>query len=342
MQAELISADPVVQKLGDDVLIHRLTPRHAGRLYRFCVVGPRAVLHALLRPAALYHFHDPELLPWAWLLLLRRVPVVYDVHEDYSLAIEHKRHLPAVVRRRGGHLLHLLERFLSWPFSVVIAEQCYAGRFPEAHAVLNYPRRELLDFVPAHAPQANRLLYTGNITRSRGALELAWCVRDIPDLELTLAGHCAPELAAELRSVAGVAGAGRLHILGEGQYLPFDQIAALYSWRTWLAAVVLVPPSPHYREKHLTKFFEYMAVGLPIICTDVPAWRALIQEQGVGLCVDPKDTAAVAGALRYLKQHPEQAREMGRRGRELVRTRYNWEGQAQKLLRMYQSLINAS
>ena len=57
----------------------------------------------------------------------------------------------------------------------------------------------------------------------------------------------------------------------------------------WTAGLALFPDTPHYREKELTKFFEYMAAGLPIICSDFPVWRELVERHRLGLCVDPED-----------------------------------------------------
>ena len=61
----------------------------------------------------------------------------------------------------------------------------------------------------------------------------------------------------------------------------------------WLAGLAIFPPNPHYYEKELTKFFEYMGAGLPIVCSDFPAWRTLMAETGAGICVDPQDPESI-------------------------------------------------
>jgi hypothetical protein len=58
--------------------------RPRNRVDRMIRLGWCAYRAALRQRADLYHFHDPEFLPWAW--LLRRVhkkKVIYDVHEYY-------------------------------------------------------------------------------------------------------------------------------------------------------------------------------------------------------------------------------------------------------------------
>ena len=56
------------------------------RFHRIFGLTWRAFHLALKQKAAIYHFHDPELLPWGRLLQkIARKPVIYDIHEYYAL-----------------------------------------------------------------------------------------------------------------------------------------------------------------------------------------------------------------------------------------------------------------
>jgi glycosyltransferase involved in cell wall biosynthesis len=81
-----------------------------------------------------------------------------------------------------------------------------------------------------------------------------------------------------------------------------------------------------------------MAAGLPVVASDFPLWRKLIASAGCGLIADPLNVEAVAGAVRYLLEHPDEAEAMGRRGADAVRTHYHWEREGQKLLDLYDGL----
>ena len=63
------------------------------------------------------HFHDPELLPWALLLRLWGIMVVYDVHEDYPQAIQYNRRLPKIAR----NTLPPVVRFVEWMGSLLLS-----------------------------------------------------------------------------------------------------------------------------------------------------------------------------------------------------------------------------
>src|SRR5438477_3719123 len=124
--------------------------------------------------------------------------------------------------------------------------------------------------------------------------------------------------------IAAGAGSERLFFEGIDAYVPFARIRAAYEAGGWLCGLAVFPSTPHYVEKELTKFFEYMQAGLPIVCSTFPIWRALIAKEGTGLCVPPDEPQAIAAAVDWLIQHPVEAERMGRNGQRLVLERFNW------------------
>ena len=88
------------------------------------------------------------------------------------------------------------------------------------------------------------------------------------------------------------------------------------------------------------KLFEYMAAGLPVVASDFPLWRAIVEEAGCGLTVDPLRPDAIAEAVDRLLTDHSLAAEMGRRGRAAVEARYHWGTQADKLLALYARLTS--
>ncbi len=86
------------------------------------------------------------------------------------------------------------------------------------------------------------------------------------------------------------------------------------------------------------KIFESMEQGLPVLLSDVPLYREMVEKYGCGLCVDPNDSEAIAKAIKYLVDNKEEAYEMGQRGREAVLKEYNWHKQAEKYIEIISNL----
>lgn len=345
-------------------------PKARGRLLRMAVNCWRAYRIARKLKADLYHFHDPELMLVALFLKRRDNAVVYDVHEDYETSIRQKRYLPRPLRLLAAALYRAMEKGLTRSFEICLAEKYYQDIFPQGRTVLNYPiaKESGEDEAPAesaaspdlteslkaqhvlhssHSPVSHdvpqdkpdiRLIYTGNVTRDRGALIHAALPALSPRIRLSVVGKCGGALAEEMQTLAG-SGRDRLHIRGIDSFITRDEIDRMYATGQWTAGLALFPPTEHYMKKELTKFFEYMNAGIPIICSNFPAWTSFVEEHQCGIAVDPYNEAQIVKAVVYLSEHPEEAALMGQRGRLAVRRTLSWQSEASKLVDWYQEIL---
>lgn len=86
---------------------------------------------------------------------------------------------------------------------------------------------------------------------------------------------------------------------------------------------VFVLPS-YYREGYPRSIMEAMAAGRAVITADNVGCREAVEEGVNGLIVPPRDVSALADAMSVLAADPALAAEMGHRGRELARARYDY------------------
>ena len=84
--------------------------------------------------------------------------------------------------------------------------------------------------------------------------------------------------------------------------------------------------------------FEYMAAGIPIIASNFPLWREIIEGNKCGICVDPLDSGAIAGAIQWIANHPDEAKRMGKNGQKAAKEKYDWKTEEKKLLTLYEGL----
>ncbi len=83
------------------------------------------------------------------------------------------------------------------------------------------------------------------------------------------------------------------------------------------------------------KYFEYSAAGLPVIITDLPAKRKLIQKNKNGLLVSPYSVNDAIRAIEYLINNPNEARKMSENGKNKIFKEYSWESKEQELIDFY-------
>jgi glycosyltransferase involved in cell wall biosynthesis len=312
-------------------------PTRLGRMTRTVVDVLRI---ALASGAEICHFHDPELIPVALVLKLSGRKVVFDVHENDPASIMDKRWIWPFLRRPIARLVDELERRSCWFVDhFVIANPAQANRFPIAAStvVQNFvmlQEREL--FSPTGRPHRERplnVVYLGGITLSRGIREMVQSVALLADdrSRLVLAGSFSDTDLQ--RACEGESGWRRVEFLG---WRARAELPALLA--SARAGLVVLHPTLNYLGIEPIKLFEYMAAGLPVIASDFPLWRTLIERERCGLLVDPLSPDAIAGAIHWVFEHPEEAESMGRRGRRAVLERYNWESESKKLLALYARL----
>lgn len=337
----LVVADGLGEECADGIRILDAGYR-PGRLNRI-LHTTRAVLATALRlDADVYHLHDPELIPAGLRLKRQGRRVVFDSHEDVPAQLLAKPYLDGVSRRLLSRAFDAYQRRACRRFDGLVAATPFIrarlARFhPNVVDINNYPLPQ--EFAQdAHAPidwdaKAPEVCYVGSISAIRGIRELvrACALLESP-ARLVLAGTFSePALA---REVAHHPGWERVQPLGH-----LDRSGVRAVMRRALAGLVTLHPVANYLDALPVKMFEYMAAGLPVIASRFPLWQDIVEGNGCGVCVDPRNPAAIAAAIDHFCRHPHAARRMGQNGRRAVLQRYNWLGEADKLAAFYDGLL---
>ncbi|MGB8260305.1 MAG: glycosyltransferase family 4 protein [Terracidiphilus sp.] len=308
------------------------------RWERFTRTIPAVYRAAIEEDAAIYHYHDPELMPVGALLGMRGKRVIYDVHEDYSGAMSAKRWIPRSLRGFAAFGVQRCEQFFAARCSrVVAATSTIAAKFPHATVSLvqNFPWLAELDRegAPAYRTREPIVAHVGTLSRDRGLVEMTEAVKIAAarkPLRLLLAGLVKSGAGAGIDDLIGNL---PIEMLG---LLPRIQVAELLGRAR--IGIVTLHPTRNYLPSQPTKLYEYMSAAIPVVASNFPAWCEIVDSSRCGLVVDPLDPDAIANAILWLLDHPAEAEEMGRRGRAAVRERFNWEREADRLLSTYAEL----
>lgn len=81
-----------------------------------------------------------------------------------------------------------------------------------------------------------------------------------------------------------------------------------------------------------------MSAGIPVIGSDFPLWREIIEGNQTGMCVNPLNPEAIAQVINFLFENPEEAKRMGLNGIKAIREKFNWEAEVKKLTEVYQNI----
>ncbi len=320
-------------------IVPLIKPRN--RFERMFSLTWQAFRLGLKENANIYHFHDPELMPVGIVLRILGKRVIYDVHEDVSGQIIDKYWIPKFLRKLVSFSVLWVEKFFAKFFDGIVAvTPRIAQKFPQKKTTIvqNFPilEHETNNFFKLYQQRANSIAYVGGLTEGRGIFEMIMAIEHIPinlEVKLILGGEFNPrELKADIVKLTGwtkvdergwLSRKDVLNVLGESRI-----------------GLVVLHPLPNYLPSYPVKMFEYMNAGLPVVASNFPLWQEIIENAKCGICIDPLNPQAIAGAVQWLLEHPQEAEVMGKNGQRVVKEKYNWDNEAKKLLAFYERICS--
>ncbi|MCW4385033.1 glycosyltransferase family 4 protein [Salinibacterium sp. SYSU T00001] len=331
----LVAVESTVDAERTDVDV--VTLRRLPRLVRASLGSVLAIAAGLRTGAKLFHLHDPEL-TWA-IPLLRGLGkrVIYDAHEDLLMQIDNKKYVTPALRpfmivaarvslglaRRANHVVTATE---------TIAERFSASRVTTVH---NYPTLSA-DASPG-GPVASRprsLVYVGAISERRGVIQMVDAIASSAFPEgwrLQLAGPMPADLRARVSASAGWAG-----VEYHGPVSPSHARGLMQGSRV---GFVVLQSNAAYLDSLPTKMFEYFAAGTPVIASDFPLWRRIIEEHDCGLVVDEKDPDAIAAAVARYSEEPDLLDRHSRNALRAAKETFNWDAETVHLRAAYRKAV---
>jgi glycosyltransferase involved in cell wall biosynthesis len=311
-----------------------------GRFDRIRNAPGRVFAQALTLNADLYHLHDPELIPIG--LKLKRLGhrVVFDSHEDVPKQMLNKPYLNKPALWFISKVFSVYEAWACANLDGVIASTPFIrNKFLSINQntvdINNFPLLGELDAQVPWDAKAREVCYVGGIDRIRGVEQVVQAMGLVQsDVRLNLCGRFTePALEAACKTMPG------WQMVNEQGYV--DRAGVREVLGRSVAGLVTLHPVINYLDALPVKMFEYMAAGIPVIASDFPLWREIVLGNQCGLCVDPMNPGAIAKAIDYMVQHPDEARQMGEKGRRAVLERYNWSVEEAKLLAFYKTILQA-
>lgn len=341
---------------GRVLAIYRVVRRHLpmnGRLmrllksfaWRFLVDQERFYLNLFLadgrrHPAEIVVAHDLPMLAVGRVLAEKfGARLVYDSHELYSEQEFSPAQRAAWAKIERRHI-HACDRVITVNPSIAKELQTRYG-LAEVKVILNAERVGQLPprstYLHSHfgIPEAHRiLLFQGGLSATRNLVELVEAMARLSDrtLHLVLLGD--GQLWHNLQRLVGQRG------LQEQVHLhPAVAQAELLAVTAAADAGVIPYQGICLNNYYCTpnKLFEFVAAGLPILASDLPELRRLVEDQQIGRVADLSTPAAIATAIADF--FADEQRLLRWRDNLLeVRRELSWESEGERLKRIYGTL----
>jgi glycosyltransferase involved in cell wall biosynthesis len=298
---------------------------------------------ALSINADIYHFHDPELIRAGIWLKLHGKKVIYDVHENYFANILLKKWISKPLRWIYSFSYLIMEKISLFLFDgIIVVVPDMARRFNKNKTIVlpNYPVLDFFVDLKKTTNDSNGFLfgYLGGISSVRNfnfllkAFEISH--RISKNVKMLLVGPIEDqELKENISKMQNKYPDSFSYISRK----PYKE--ALQIMKNCDAGIIVLKPLPNVLNSSPNKLFEYMALGLPIVASDFPAWHKVLDEAKCTVYVDPLNVNDIAEKMVFLANNPEKAKQMGKRGKKIAFEKYNWEKVEGKLVTLYKKVL---
>ncbi len=286
--------------------------------------------------ADIYHFHDPELIPIGLRAKKIGKKVIFDSHENVPVQILNKSYIPC--RNLVSRLYAFYEKIVFPRYDALVSVTPeIVDRLkkinPNTYMLTNYP--VYVEDIPPRRWE-NKIVFAGTISPNWGIERIIEAISNL-DVTLELAGLSSETYIEKLKTMPGWKKV-RYH----GKLKPTEVPNLLSQCVIGMALESYDNPNAGYRKGSIgvTKIYEYMMSGIPVIATDLENWIPIVEGNECGYCINRDDKGVIVEKINYLLEHPDVAKRLGDNGRRAVKEKYCWQEQEKELYKMYSNLLD--
>jgi len=326
----LIVADGKQSEVKNGVNIHDMGLR-GGLKNRLLKTNKKILEKAVSLNGDYYFFHDPELCIQALKLSKHGKKVIYDAHEDSPRQFFTNAQGSKLKAKLIANFLERLEHKTARKiYGMLTATEGIQDRYKSYNSnievVKNYPKVEELINDIKWGSRADQACYVGGLRNTRGISEIVKACSN-SNLKLKLAGPWQPlSYQKELEK------SETYKVVDYLGFLNRNAIKSLLS-NSKVGMLTLYKTENHLHSLPV-KLYEYMIAGIPVIASDIPLWKEIIEENHCGICIDPHNVDAIENAIKYILENPAEAEKMGENGKNAVIQKFSWNNEFIKILKM--------
>lgn len=347
IQVKLVTTHQSSQQL-DEAGVRIIPVKQRKGIKRRIMSSYEATIKAQKANADIIHFHDPDLLPFMWVLSWFRKGVVYDIHENYQARI-HALPLPSFLIGLLSYAWRSFEKICIRSFSGLIVTtetmgQLYQASGKEWCVVSNMPYLKRLKENSDENIRKRKginLYVSGSHSKQRNCIQaveaLPKLIQEFPKIKLVFAGRYIPDgFDNQLRQKAHELGvSANLEIEGMLPWLEnFKRTASMD------IGLVFYEDNPNNRVTIPNRLFEYMISELAVIGESFTEVRKVIEEAQCGFTCNSSEPEDIARAIRELLRSDKSLHTYGKNGSDAVKRKFNFETELNRMIHYYYRIIN--
>ena len=341
----LVCCDGKGEEKKDGVQIVSYSDHSLSKKERFRLLFDNQVFlkYLLSLDADIYQFHELELLEIGRLLKKNYRKVIFDSHENWKEHILGLLPNVFLLQRIFRYLFDLYYGYVLKKFDAIFSVSPNMVNEllkynTNVYFVSNYPIiNDTEEFIQSSF-NTNTFVYAGTVYEFSNQLNITKAIQciDYQSASYLIIGNIDNKLKEAMLSF------DNSHKLSFVSWITPEDLRKRMS--QGLAGMVLFDYVPFCcnREGQMgsNKIFEYMQIGLPVICTDFLLWEKLIIDKyDCGISVSPNNLDEIVKAMKFLIENKSEAKRMGENGRFAVLNEFNWEKGVEEYLNNYYKII---
>lgn len=276
--------------------------------------------------------------------------VIYDIHEPYPENIIDYRQtsgLGTIVKKLyAGHIKRWEHQCAKIYDLIIVTEENVYKRFTDflpnekVQIIYNYTNLDNPIGKSDIEKKEFDAIYTGGITLVRGAFKILEAIKILKekkaDVKILFLGSYFPyDLKDKMFQYIKENKLQDNVLLLDS--IPYNDVPAFYE-KSKIGLGIFLPIKTHEIILQI-KLFEYMNFGLPIIGSNFGHIRNIIENDQVGISINPEDPGEIAIALDSILSNQDLYKTFSENGREAVKKKYRWEFMEEKLILIYAEML---
>jgi len=303
------------------------------RIFRFTLGDIKLLSFALINKADIYIICTPDLLLTGFILkYFFRRKVIYNAQENYKVKFLDRDWIPKLLVK----LLSKVESYLGNLMDGIIVTDSISYKNYEIEKIIILPNFPQIDDILSENEiihywerkvknEVLNIVYIGGISKNRGLDIFIKLSEILPDnILIHLWGKFSNDKEEEKISQ-------NKRIVYHGFIEHKEIYKELLNYDIGLCLFENTPAYYYYAE-NTTKLFEYMKAGIPIIVSNFPGLRKIIEDSQCGFPVDPYDIHGISNLLLEISTNKKVLEKLGINGYHAILERFNWNIYRSKLL----------